>query len=245
MPRSRTMKFFHTFYLLVIAVLATLLFVERQSQTTTPSNAELSEQIENLQSQFETRFTALSDTMEDQLRDAVAQLAEQQDNYEYRRSPPSSAEQPPLDRLQDTETPTVTTPESDTLSEVEPQRPELTSGDYARLGSAIADDFNARQEAFEMQSVDPDWAYPTREQIQQLFYDDAYLRQLHVSDIECRSRLCRIDLSEADPSLINPARLLQALNQLNDDFEDGHYQLISQPQEFGYRIYVEHVKAPE
>lgn len=230
MQRKRTMKVFHTLYLVVIAILLTLLFVERQGQRSSPEQQVLSEQVEALQVELLESVSALRTTMQTQfteLNTALERVSEADETYP--RSLPASAQQPPLNRLQN---------ESEPADLAEPP---LTSSDYARLGAAVSDSFSARQDLFDMQSVDPDWAYPTRERIENLFYEHAYLRDMQLIEVECRSSICRIDLSAQDANAINPARLLQALNQLNSDRDSGHFTLNSQPQDFGYRVYVQKV----
>lgn len=245
MQRKRTMQFFHTFYLVIIAILMTLLFVERQSQTTVTSHAEfqaqLSDQLANVEQELSAALSALHETVETQLNDLNTSIERDSDIANtYTRALPASAQQPPLDRLQSepADTPEPTTPEPDSLTNTQNQ-PPLTSTDFARLGAAINDSFNTQHERFEMQSVDPDWAYPTRERIETLFYQHDYLRDLQLLEVECRSTLCRVDLSASHPHAINPARLLQALNELNSDIATGHVQLNSQPQDFGYRVYIQ------
>ena len=235
MPRSRTFKIIHMFYLLVIAVLGTLLFVERQSQPTTPSNSDISEQISTLQEEFDGRFNDLYSHIDSQLEATREQLARHQDETAVSRTaPPASTQNPPVDSITaNQETPVESAPVP------------LTASDYARLGSAMVDDFEARQAQFEIQSVDPDWAYPSTNRVRELFNQDDYLRQLHLTDIECRSNLCQIDIDVADPQSINPARLLQALNQVNDNDYGFSYRLQSQPQEHSYRVLLQRIETDE
>lgn len=244
MPRPRTMKFLHTFYLVLIAVLVTLLVVERQDQhdNMAASGQVFTEQLEVMQLALAESMNDLQENLQAELSEVRASLERvTQHEADYPRTRPASAEQPPLDRLPGSD---ITGDEQNIdhaqSNQVTEQSP-LTSRDYARLGAAITDDFNARHELFEMQSVDPDWAYPTRERIESLFYQHDYLRELPLIDVDCRSSICRIDLSEPEPLTVNPARLLQALSGLNTNPENEQYQLISQPQEFGYRIYIERV----
>lgn len=246
MQRSRIMKFFHTFYLVIIAILVTLLVVERQNQHDNNASIHhaLNEQLETMQLALAESFSDLQDTLQaefNDIRGALDGIAQDEDDYP--RTRPASAEQPPLNRV----TPAAATDNNlnaqNDASQAETrqatEQPALTSRDYARLGAAITDNFNTRHELFELQSVDPDWAYPTRESIENLFYQHDYLRELQLIDVECRSSICRVDLSESDPDTVNPARLLQALNALNDDLVNEHYQFNSQPQDFGYRVYIQ------
>ena len=235
MPRSRTFKIIHMFYLLVIAVLATLLFVERQSQPTTPSNSDISEQISTLQEEFDHRFDDLYSHIDSQLEATREQLARhQEESAESRTAPPASTQNPPVDSIAEDEDAPVETPAV-----------PLTTRDYARLGSAMVDDFDARQAQFEIQSVDPDWAYPSANRVRELFNQDDYLRQLHLTDIECRSNLCQIDIDVVDPQSINPARLLQALYQVNDNDYSFSYRLQSRPQESSYRVLLQRIETDE
>ena len=224
MPRSRTFKLVHTFYLLVIAVLITLLFVEHQSEPAETSNSELSEQIasmnETLDSRIDNLYRHIDLKLEATRTELAAQRAVSQPSH---TAPPASTHNPPVDSIVPSD------PDAEETSSS-----GLGSTDYARMGSAILDDFEARHAEFEMQSVDPDWAYPSYDRLQELFSQDDYLRQLHLADIECRSSICKVDISVSDPQSINPVRLLQALNQINDDAYQ--YRLISRPFEHSYQV---------
>lgn len=224
MSRSRTFKIIHTFYLLVIAVLGTLLIVEHQNQSATPSNSELSEQIASMNETLDSRIDNLYRHIDLQLEATRNEIAAQrEDTQQSHTVPPASAQNPPVDSI-------VT---NDSTAE-EAASPGLNSDDYARLGSAILDNFEARQADFEMQSVDPEWAYPSNDRIQEVFRENEYLRQLHLADIECRSSICKVEISVSDPQSINPARLLQAINQVNDN---GYkYHLSSRPFEHSYQV---------
>lgn len=246
MPRLRTNKLFHTIYLVIIAVLVTLLVVERQvnRDTITLSQQAWQEQQESAQRALEETLNDLQDSLEADLaaiRGSVERLTPADDAYP--RTRPASAEQPPLNTLSENGTPDIAT------NEGQPANPNRVSQgaaphprddtDAAHLNAADTDNFNTRRELFELQSVDPDWAYPTRERIERLFAQDAYLRKLQLIEVDCRSSICRIDLGESDLLAIDPARLLQALSGLNEDSEPAQFQLSSQPQEFGHRIYIE------
>lgn len=224
MRRSRTFKLVHTFYLLVIAVLGTLLIVEHQSQPAMPSNSELSEQIASMNETLDSRIDNLYRHIDLQLEATRNEIAAQREDAQQSHTvPPASAQNPPIDSIV----------ANDSAAE-EAALPGLNSDDYARLGSAILDNFEARQADFDMQSVDPDWAYPSHDRIQEVFRENDYLRQLHLADIECRSSICKVEISVSDPQSINPARLLQAINQVNDN---GYkYHLTSRPFEHSYQV---------
>ena len=249
MPRLRTNKLFHTIYLVIIAVLVTLLVVERQDRHDTfpLSQQAWQEERERAQRALEETLNDLQDSLEADLaaiRGSVERLTPADDAYP--RTRPASAEQPPLNALSENGTPDIATGDdqpadhanNNPVNQGAAPHPRDDT-DAAHLNAADTDNFNTRRELFELQSVDPDWAYPTRERIERLFAQDAYLRKLQLIEVDCRSRICRIDLGESDPLAIDPARLLQALSGLNEDSEPAQFQLSSQPQEFGHRIYIE------
>lgn len=228
MPRSRTMKFFHTFYLLAIAVLGTLLFVERQNQSLSESNNELSAQITQLHEHLDNRLNEFSTHIDEQFNALEARMPTSSEApASSQTAAPSSAQNPPIDRL----------PSSQHSSQPEPSDP-LTSDDYARLGSAFVDDFDARQAEFDIQSVDPEWAYPSSNRIHELFNQHRYLNQLQLTSVECRSSICQVDIDMTAPQTIDPARMLRALNQVNDNSYDYEYRLLSKALEQQYRFLV-------
>ncbi|MCC5878511.1 MAG: hypothetical protein JJU03_01245 [Idiomarina sp.] len=235
MPRSRTFKIFHTFYLLVIAVLLTLIFVERQKQSDDPSTRALSEQLESTQESLTTRVRDLSEQMDSRFAALEERLPPPHEQDQPRRTaPPASSQNPPVDSIHEPQE-----------SADEPAQPPMSSGDYARLGSAMVDDFEARKNEFDMQSVDPDWANPTLDLIRAQFSDNHYLSELHLADMECRSSICQIDIDTAEPEAINPARLLQGLNGMNDNDQGLVYRLMSRPLDTTYRVLVLRSSEPE
>lgn len=228
MPRSRTFKIFHTLYLLVIAVLLTLLFVERQQQPDEPSTSALAEHIENTQEALATQVRNLSQQMDTRFAALEERLPPPHQQDEPRRTaPPASTQNPPVDSISESRDSTPA-----------PALEEMSSGDYARLGSAMVDDFDARQREFDMQSVDPDWADATSALIRERFSEDDYLNDMQLVAIECRSSICQVDIGVSDPASINPARLLQALHGINESEQNLVYQLTSHPSGNTHRVLV-------
>lgn len=250
MPRSKAAKFIHMFYLLVIATLVTLLFVERQEQGSEPELAAVSEQITQLQLSFEQRLNAFEQTVNTQLEQTNQAVASSTDESRISTAPPSSTLNPPINQRLNEPTGnenTANEPIDETEAETRraPNSPRSNTAAqadlHATLSAGLLDDFEQKETQFSMQSVDPDWAYPTRDRIREQFNDNDYLSTLSLREIECRSSLCRIDLDVRSTETINRARLLTALNQINQN-EDGHrYALRSSAQQTTYRILVERV----
>lgn len=237
MPRPRSSRFIHTFYLLVIAILGTLLFVERQERTADSEHLSVSEQLSQLQHDFEQRLNDFEKNIADQLEQAEQRMEESSTESMGQglvTAPPASTQNPPISQRveqQDSENGDRTPDDSANAN----TRADL----HASISAGLLDDFAQKESQFSIQSVDPDWAYPTRDLIREQFNEDDYLKTLHLRDIECRSSLCQVDLDVLDTSTINPARLMMALNQINQNEYDYRYVLRSSAQENSYRVLVE------
>lgn len=188
---KRTRSLFHTFYLIVIAVLATLLYLERDEQpdpviaTLVDSQNALQQELTVIQSTLHDAQQSHSEQL-DQLMVQVSQLTRAPSNVR----PHSNA--------------TETTESDSTAS--------ATNQPVALVSSPLSNEFALLKQQFNMQSVDPDWAYATRELLLNRVESSALLGRHTLSDIECRSTLCRIELSLDTDEQINSQQLAAHLS---------------------------------
>lgn len=227
MPRSRTAKFMHMFYILVIAVLLTLLFVERQQHTAPLTREELSTELERQQDVLNAHIERLHSQTEQQFTELATRFERQQQPASITSSAPASSQNPPVNQL---ETPTEAAADTSTRS--------MQSVDYAQLGAAMTNDFDARQREFSMQSVDPDWADPSRALIRDALATSPATQALSIAGLECRSSICQLDVSQQNPDSLQPAQILQALQTINQNEQGLRYQFAGQPLDDSYRVLV-------
>ncbi|RUO30901.1 hypothetical protein CWE12_06595 [Aliidiomarina sedimenti] len=227
MRRSRSV--FHLLYLIVIAVLLTLLYVERYEDTETTSDTD---QQANVSATREDDYQAQHHALVDQLETLETTLLDQ-----------LSALQQQLTRLEDAtgnRAPGSTETTEQTPAAGSPQQP-------VTVDTTMLDDFASHQQRFDIQSVDPDWAYRTRERIVELFADDPALKHYQLNDIECRTTLCQVDIRDRRPtnennieaSLQNPEHLRQALDLVNNNDHGLHYLIRMDSNNGRYRVLLE------
>ncbi|RUO33661.1 hypothetical protein [Aliidiomarina soli] len=225
----RTRSVFHLLYLIVIAVLLTLLYVERYEGNETTSDTD--------------QQTNLNATREDDYQAQHQALMEQLETLETTLLDQLSSLQQQLTRLEDAADSGVSDATESTGQVPDRDQPQQP----ATVDTSMLDDFDSHQQRFDIQSVDPDWAYHTRERIVELFADDPALKHYQLNDIECRTTLCRVDISDrrqtnesdTEAGLQNPDHLRQALELVNNNDHGLHYLIRMDSNNGRYRVLLE------
>lgn len=194
MKRTRTAM--HMIYLLIIAVLLTLLYVERRDSlnliipddenVTHPEYDGLSEQLTE-QYQLLTQIEERLSTLELSSR--------QNDIHNYTQvSVDNSAEAETLPSAQDIAL------ADNPLATRRNFNPDLIG--------------QSQRQTFEAEETDPEWAYLAEDAIRDAFATDDYLRELQYQSIECRSTLCRIMISNDMVGGLNTPAIMYSLNNI-------------------------------
>lgn len=229
MRRSRSLV--HTLYLLIIAVLATLLYVERSIDRTIESEPSITPQAD----------TGLTEHA-DERRQQHAALQERLDYLEASLLDQLANLQNQVSQLnQDTDVDSI-----DGNASADEAIGMVSADAPATLDTTMLDDFAAHQQRFDIQSVDPDWAYRTRERIVELFRTDGELRaRYRLDDIECRTTLCQVDISEQtdvaslESTEHDPTFLRQAMSKINTNEHGLRYLIRTDHNNRDHRVLVE------
>lgn len=202
MKRTRTAM--HMFYLLVIAILITLLYVERRDgiELVLPDTSDTNQPQDDLTERLEQQYQLLVriDQRLTELESAPGQT-EQQNHVQLT-----------MDRASES-TGNMPDPESQPTP---PQNPE------ERLVRNAMQGFNPdligqrQRQTFEQEETDPEWAYQAEEAIRETFASDDYLRQLQYQSIECRTSLCRILINDDIVGGLNNPAIMYALNNIEN-----------------------------
>lgn len=202
-------RFAHTFYLIIIAVLATLLYIEHSNQSDTAQTDE--------------RQLAFSDEVQASLHDLSQRVAELQTEVANLHN--SNQQEQSSYQIQ-----------YHSEDEMSPDQPQVAPVVSTRgLPSDLSQHQLSRR--IENESTDPDWSYQQEDLIRELFISDDYLQSLQLNDVRCRSTLCELQIQETDSQQpINTGRLHQQLTIGTESMSND--RLISIQQEDIQYLYI-------
>lgn len=203
-------KAIHIIYIIIISVLAILLWQEREEgsldlppETTstveqTDVALENASNLEAMVGELQAQNRALEMRLAEQeqilaeMRSDVVELAHEDEPYEV-----GTVEEPPVDLG------------LEALSQAMRN---------AREGFLSEGDVNIRRE---LEPVDPDWAYPIEQDLQDFFIRQEEFRNINITSLECRTSYCEIEMELTEPGQSFNTSLLNRYLRDEEWFENG------------------------
>lgn len=214
-------KFIHITYLVIISVLAILLWQESSRETTEREleearlNAELAVQgasssanLEALVGELQAENRALEEQLLEQehllteLRSELGEVASTEENLSESRR----------------EVNALGTNSAEALARAMRN---------AREGNLSNDDLAVRRE---LEPVDPDWAYPVEQNLQDFFIRQEEFRHLNLTNVECRTSYCELSLELGEPGQSFNTSVLYRYLQNEEWFHDGMIMAFENPE---------------
>lgn len=197
-------KFMHWVYLVVISVLLILLWQSREAAAPVNDGVEI-EEVVVTQSDDETRkmigyLEALVAELQAENRSLTLMLTERLEAQAAARAPaePESQEPAPPPTL-DGSTETANA-----------ERALERALRNAAEGFMSGDDFALRAEH---EPVDPDWAYPLEQNLQDLFITDESLRDFNIDELKCYTSFCELKVSSLGDVRFDSSALHRSLRE--------------------------------
>ncbi|EGN75952.1 hypothetical protein A28LD_0440 [Idiomarina sp. A28L] len=205
-------KFIHITYVVIISVLAILLWQEssRESDERVSGEDRLNTQLATQLENSATNLEALVGELQAENRTLEEQLLEQEHLLTELRS------------------------ELGEVALIEENQPEnrrdvdeLRSNSSEALARAVQnaqegylsnDDMAIRRE---LEPVDPDWAYPIEQSLQDFFIREEEFRHLNLTSLECRTSYCELSLQLSEPSESFNTSVLYRYLKSEDWFNNG------------------------
>lgn len=197
-------KFMHWVYLVVISVLLILLWQSREAAAPVNDGVEI-EEVVVTKSDDDTRkmigyLEALVAELQAENRSLTLMLTERLEAQAAARAPAEPESQEPAP----TPTPDGSTETANTERALE------RALRNAAEGFMSGDDFALRAEH---EPVDPDWAYPLEQNLQDLFITDESLRDFNIDELKCYTSFCELKVSSLGDVRFDSSALHRSLRE--------------------------------
>ncbi len=214
-------KFVHIIYVVIISVLAILLWQEssqevsdlnaNESLVNTSLNHRVDENERNLEAlvgELQAQNQSLEARVQEQerlladLRDQAGEIAEQERNQQEAAGEQSEQTRNSVNAL-------------------------ARAIENAQDGHLSNDDMAVRRE---LEPVDPSWAYPIEQNLQDFFIREEEFRHINVIDLECRTSYCEMSLELTEPGQSFNTSVLNRYLQEEDWFQNGMIMAFENPE---------------
>lgn len=212
-------KIIHLVYIIIISVLAILLWQDRGVEQVINATDTEAPNIAQPSSNFETtrNLEALVGELQAQNRALEMRIARQEEVITDLRP----------DEIEIAENSAETEAGSDSDQPRSVGIEALTRAmKNASEGFLSEDDMNTRRE---LEPVDPNWAYPLEQDLQDFFIVQEEFRDIQLTSVECRTTYCELKLETQPGSSFNTSVMNQYLRE-KEWFENGMIMAFENPE---------------